>query len=60
LFEEAFENGEFREALNKDVFRLFVLGSLNWTTEWYDPERGSFKDLVDQVTAILFFGIFKK
>lgn len=60
LFEEAFENGELREALNKDVFRLFVLGSLNWTTEWYDPKRGSFKELVDQVTSILFFGIFKK
>ena len=60
LFEEAFDNGELREALNKNVFRLFVLGSLNWTTEWYDPKRGSFEDLVDQVTAILFFGIFKK
>ena len=60
LFEEAFDNGELREALNKNVFRLFVLGSLNWTTEWYDPKRGSFKELVDQVTSILFFGIFKK
>ena len=25
--------------------RLFLLGSLNWTSEWLDPEKKSFEDL---------------
>lgn len=60
LLEEALKRGELRRDISTAVIRLFVIGALNWTVEWYNPQKGSFPDFVKQVTAIVFDGTFAR
>ena len=48
LVEEAAAAGELAEGLDVRSARMLVLGALNWTPEWWDPERGS----LDAVVAV--------
>ncbi len=57
LFESALASGELRHDTSTAMIRLFVIGALNWTGEWYNPQRGSFQDFSRQITAIVFDGI---
>jgi AcrR family transcriptional regulator len=57
LLESALASGELRQDTNTAMIRLFVIGALNWTVEWYNPHRGSFQDFSRQITAIIFDGI---
>jgi AcrR family transcriptional regulator len=58
LLEQAMASGEFRADVNLAVLRLFLIGALNWTVEWYNPQRGTFKSFVQQITSIVFDGTF--
>jgi AcrR family transcriptional regulator len=57
LLEQALAAGELRADISLAVIRLFVIGALNWTVEWYNPRRGSFKTFAAQITDIVFDGI---
>lgn len=57
LLEGALKRGDLRADSSTTVIRLFVIGALNWTVEWYNPQKGSFQDFVAQVTDIVFDGI---
>jgi len=57
LFSNAQAAGELKQEFNSKLMELFVLGAINWTVEWYDPRRGSFADLCDQLLAMIFDGI---
>jgi AcrR family transcriptional regulator len=57
LLEQAMESGEFRADVNLAVLRLFLIGALNWTVEWFNPQRGTFKTFVTQITDIVFDGM---
>lgn len=57
LFQDALASGELRGDTSLAVMRLFLIGALNWTVEWYNPQRGSFKDFAQQITTIIFDGI---
>ncbi|MES3015944.1 MAG: TetR/AcrR family transcriptional regulator [Pseudomonadota bacterium] len=60
LLEDALKRGELRVDTSTAVIRLFVIGALNWTVEWYNPQKGSFADFAKQVTAIVFDGTFTR
>ncbi|MEO8807702.1 MAG: TetR/AcrR family transcriptional regulator [Burkholderiaceae bacterium] len=60
LFDDALKRGELRPDTSTAVIRLFVIGALNWTVEWYNPQKGSFQDFVTQVTDIVFDGAFRR
>ena len=60
LLDEAMQRGELRRDIGATIARLFVIGALNWTVEWYNPQKGSFEDFVDQITTIVFDGTFVK
>lgn len=60
LLAGALASDELRSDTSTDVIRLFLIGALNWTVEWYNPQKGSFQDFVRQVTAIIFDGIAKR
>ena len=47
-----------RRDVSAPIVRLFVIGALNWTVEWYNPQKGSFDDFVKQITTIVFDGTF--
>ena len=57
LLASALASGELRQDTGLAVIRLFVIGALNWTVEWYNPQGGSFQDFARQITAIVFDGI---
>ena len=57
LLQAALGAGELRDDTNLAVIRLYLIGALNWTVEWYNPNRGSFKSFSSQITAIVFDGI---
>lgn len=60
LLEHALKRGELRADSSIAVIRLFVIGALNWTVEWYNPQKGSFDDFVRQVTALVFDGTLRR
>jgi TetR/AcrR family transcriptional regulator, cholesterol catabolism regulator len=39
---------------------VFVVGALNFTVEWFDPEKGSFDTLADQIFTIIADGLIVK
>lgn len=41
LFEEAASSGELNPALDPRITRMLIIGALNWTPEWWRPDRGS-------------------
>ena len=57
LLQKAVAAGAVRQDTNLAVIRLFLIGALNWTVEWYNPDRGSFRTFSEQITAIVFDGI---
>lgn len=53
LFEQAKKDGLLRAGVDTAALQMFILGALNWTSEWLDPQRtdldeaaGHFSDLV--------------
>lgn len=57
FLQEAVDEGALSKDLNLSVVRVFIVGALNWTVEWYDPERGSFDDLAEQIYSIVADGL---
>ncbi len=57
LFRDAQNAGEIRSDLMLQPLRMFVLGALNWTVEWYDPKRTPVRELADRVALLIFDGI---
>jgi TetR/AcrR family transcriptional regulator, cholesterol catabolism regulator len=60
LLDDAVKRGELRGDSSTAVVRLFVIGALNWTVEWYNPQKGGFPDFVKQITTIVFDGILSR
>lgn len=58
LFEDAKRCGELRPDVDLAIARLFLIGGLNHTLEWYTKRGGaSFEDLADRYASLLFHGI---
>lgn len=57
LFLDAQKAGEIRSDILIQPLRMFVLGALNWTVEWYDPKHFPVADLADRVAVLIFDGI---
>ncbi len=45
-----------REELDEQLFRLMVLGCLNWSSVWYKPNAATIDDLVKQYADIFLNG----
>lgn len=56
LMKQGKEQGVIREGLDEQLFRLMVLGSLNWATVWYKPSGTSIDSLVEQYTGVFLNG----
>jgi AcrR family transcriptional regulator len=51
--------GAISPKLNLGVARIFIVGALNWTVEWYDPRRGSFDAFADNVCMLVSGGLVR-
>lgn len=60
LLQQARDSGELRADIDAGVMRLFLIGALNWTVEWYNPRRGAFRSFAAQITDIVFDGIDRR
>lgn len=57
LLEDAAEKEPFRSGANLVIVRMFLLGALNWTSEWFDSSKKSPEELADVLCGILFDGL---
>jgi AcrR family transcriptional regulator len=49
--------GELRDELDLYVAQMLVLGALNWSTEWWNPRRGSLDALVANAQSFVRSGL---
>lgn len=59
LLAEAQARGEIHSGADLHLTRLIVLGTINWTVEWFDASRGTLKEVVRQMVSILSDGLFE-
>ena len=57
---EAQDAGIIRADMAIAPLRQFVLGALNWTVEWYDPDRYPVSALSDRLSKLLLEGMSPK
>jgi TetR/AcrR family transcriptional regulator, cholesterol catabolism regulator len=60
ILREGVDNGEFRADLDIRVASYGLLGMLNWSYKWYDPQgRLSIKQVAQEFTALALAGLAK-
>lgn len=57
LVQEAKDAGELRADLDPRAARMLVIGALNWTTEWWNPRRGSLTTVVQTARSMIRHGL---
>ncbi len=46
-----------RSDLNVAIFRMMLIGALNATLEWFDPQKGGIDELADKYTDVFLIGV---
>ncbi len=57
LLTAAREAGEIRADADLTMVRMFLLGALNWSLEWYRPGAKSIAEMADEVASLVFDGV---
>ena len=57
LLQEARAAGEIPAERDLSLARMFLLGALNWSVEWYDPEKGALDDFAREAAETFLHGI---
>jgi AcrR family transcriptional regulator len=57
LFEEAAASGELNPTLDPRAARMLIIGALNWTPEWWNPERGSADTVIENAKQLVRTGL---
>lgn len=58
LLVSAQKAGELRPDLDTSVIRMLILGALNWSVEWYQPDgRQSAEEVAAEFVAMVFEGL---
>lgn len=57
LLEAARDAGEIAQTTDLSLLRLLLLGSLNWSLQWYDPKQKSISDIAGTFCGIVFDGV---
>lgn len=60
LVADANDAGDLADGLDPALARLFVLGALNWTPQWFVPERGSLETLTATVQRFVVHGLTRE
>lgn len=54
---DAHRRGEFRTTANLTLARLFILGALNWTVEWFKPGGRTIEDVAREFASVVLDGL---
>jgi len=57
ILADAQSRGEFRTSANLTLARLFILGALNWTVEWFKPGGRSIDDVAREFASVVLDGL---
>ena len=57
LLEAAQAAGEIRADVDLSVVRMLAFGAMNWSVEWFDPERSSAEQVAAEFVGMVFRGI---
>jgi AcrR family transcriptional regulator len=57
ILTDAQKRGEFRPDANLTLARLFILGALNWTVEWFKPGGRSIDDVARSFSSVVVDGL---
>lgn len=57
ILKSAQANKEFRSDINMTFARLFILGALNWTVEWFKPGGRSIEEVARNFATIILDGV---
>ena len=60
LFQDAAASKGIREDVRLGLARMFLMGALNWSSEWFDPKKKSPEDVAEFFCGILFEGLSPK
>jgi len=58
ILEVARGRGELRPEADITLARLFILGALNWTAEWFNPKGRTIDEVAHEFATILCNGLF--
>jgi len=59
ILEGARRSGELRDDASLTLARLFILGALNWTVEWYKPGGRSIDQVAHEFAELITGGLLK-
>ncbi|MGD9924976.1 MAG: TetR/AcrR family transcriptional regulator [Pseudorhodoplanes sp.] len=57
LFEEAKAAGQLKPEVDLTLLRLFLLGALHWTVDWYDASKQPISALADRLLSFFYYGV---
>lgn len=57
ILADAHARGEFRTSANLTLARLFILGALNWTVEWFKPGGRSIEEIAREFASVVLDGL---
>jgi len=57
MFEAAQRAGELRANADLSLARMFVVGALNWTVEWFNPSGKPLDFVAQEFSDLIFFGL---
>jgi len=57
MFADAKRSGEMRAEIEDAQIQLFILGALNWTSEWLDPQRTTLDHAADLLCDLVLNGL---
>lgn len=57
LLENARSDGAIRPDLDLRAARMLVMGALNWTAEWWNPQLGSLAGVIDAAQSLVRHGL---
>lgn len=57
ILEDLQTKNTLRADLNITTFRMMLIGALNATLEWFDPQKGGIDELADKYTDVFLTGV---
>lgn len=57
ILKDAAKSGDLRSDVDVHTAQMLLLGALNWTSEWWDPARGSIDLLVENAKTFIRRGL---